>query len=163
MEEKICSVCRTGIDGEDAAILVLGGFGNPRYLCDSCASDFDAASTEREMSGIDGAIDRISKKMTSAKIDDGLVLKTVGELMRAACERREKIRAGEYDFSADTDSDVSEEIPEELCETEEDIESERKEAEKNKKYDRITNVICAVLGLAALGFFIYRIISTYFI
>ena len=163
MEEKICSVCRTGIDGEDAAVLVLGGFGTPRYLCDCCASDFDAASTEREISEIDGAIDRISKKMTSARVDDGLVLETVEELMRAARERREKIRAGEYDFSEDETPDAEEEIPEELRETEEDIENGKKEAEKNKKYDKITNIICGVLGLAALGFFIYRIITAYFI
>ena len=78
-------------------------------------------------------------------------------------ERREKIRAGEYDFSEDEISDAEEEeIPEELLETEEDIENERREAEKNKKPDRITNIICAVLGLAAVGFFIYKIIMTYF-
>ncbi len=163
MSEKMCSVCSARIESDDAAILTLGGFGTPRYLCDSCALDFDAAQAEREISEIDGAIDRISKKMTSAKIDDGLVLKTVEELMRAARERRDKIRAGEYDFSADEVTEGEEEIPEELRETEEDVENEKKEAEKNKKYDRVTNIICAVLALAALGFFIYRIITTYFI
>ena len=162
MEEKSCSVCRVGIDGEDAAILVLGGFGTPRYLCDCCASDFDAAATEREIPEIDGAIDRISKKMTSAKIDDTLVLKTVEELMCAARERREKIRTGEYDFSEDEVSDAEEQIPDELLETEEDIENERREAEKNRKLDKITNIICALIGLAALGFFVYKIIMTYF-
>ena len=164
MEEKICSVCRAGIDSEDAAILTLGGFGMPRYLCSVCEADFDAAATEREISEIDGAIDRISKKMTAARIDDTPVLKTVEELMIAARERREKIRAGEYDFSEDEISDAEEEeIPEELLETEEDIANERREAEKNKKLDRITNIICAVLGLTALGFFIYKMITTYFI
>lgn len=163
MEEKICSVCRAKIESEEAAILTLGGFGNPRYLCDSCASDFDAASSEKEVSDIDSAIDRISKKMTSARVDDGLVLKTVSELMASARERREQIRLGEYDFSEDELPEENEEIPKELLESEEDVAAERLAAEKNKKYDKITNIICAVLALAALGFFIYRIIKTYFI
>ena len=162
MEEKKCSVCRSGISEDDAAILTLGGFGTPRYLCDSCASDFDVAATEREISEIDNAIERISKKMIGSKIEDGLVLKTVEEIMCSARERREKIRTGEYDFSEDAKEIPEEEIPEELRETE-DAEIARKEAEKNKKYDRITNIICAVIGLAALGFFIYRIITSYFI
>lgn len=163
MEEKICSVCRAKIESEEAAILTLGGFGNPRYLCDSCASDFDAASSEKEVSDIDSAIDRISKKMTSARVDDGLVLKTVSELMASARERREQIRLGEYDFSEDELPEENEEIPKELLESDEDVAAERLAAEKNKKYDKITNIICAVLALAALGFFIYRIIKTYFI
>ena len=163
MEEKICSVCRAKIESEEAAILTLGGFGNPRYLCDSCASDFDAAGSEKEVSDIDSAIDRISKKMTSARVDDGLVLKTVSELMASARERREQIRLGEYDFSEDELPEENEEIPKELLESDEDVAAERLAAEKSKKYDKITNIICAVLALAALGFFIYRIIKTYFI
>ena len=115
------------------------------------------------MSDIDSAIDRISKKMTSARVDDGLVLKTVSELMASARERREQIRLGEYDFSEDELPEENEEIPKELLESEEDVAAERLAAEKNKKYDKITNIICAVLALAALGFFIYRIIKTYFI
>lgn len=163
MEEKTCSVCRVGNCCEDSAILTLGGFGTPRYICDDCASDFDAAISERGVCEIDAAIERISKKMTSARIDDGLVLKTVEELMCSARERREKIRVGEYDFSADAEQTADEEIPEELRESEEDAELERKEAEKNKKYDKITNIICSVLGAAALVFFLYRIITAYFI
>lgn len=163
MEEMTCSVCRAKFEGEDASILTLGGFGNPRYLCDSCASDFDAASSEREVSEIDCAIDRISKKMTAAKVDDGLVLRTVSELMTSARERREQIRRGEYDFSEDEVTEENDEIPKELLESEEDAAAEKRAAEKNKKYDKITNIICAVLAIAALGFFIYRIITTYFI
>lgn len=160
---KNCSVCHMGFDGEDAAVLAFGGYGTPRYLCDFCAKDFDAAMTEREVEGIDGAIDRISKKMTNAGIDDEIVLKSVDEIMKAARERREKIRAGEYDFSEDESVSEGDEIPAELLESEEDAEAEKQESKKDKLYDKITNIVCAALSVAALVFIVYQIINAYFI
>ena len=159
---KICSVCHCEFESESADVLAFGAFGAARYLCDGCAKDFDETATGKEISEIDGAIDRISKKMMSARVDDEIVLSTVKEIMIAARERREKIRAGEYDFSEDEEMSA-EEIPEELRETEEDVETERLEAEKNKRYDKITNIVCVIFLILALGFFAYRILTSYFI
>ena len=161
--ERNCSVCHRSFEGEDAAVLAFGGYGTPRYLCDSCAKDFDSAMTEREVEAIDGAIDRISKKMTTARIDDETVLKTVDEIMREARERREKIRTGEYDFSEDESTIEDDAVPEELLETEEDAAAQKKESEKEKIYDKITNIVCGVLSAAALVFIVYQIVTAYFI
>ena len=161
--ERNCSVCHRSFEGEDAAVLAFGGYGTPRYLCDSCAKDFDSAMTEREVEAIDGAIDRISKKMTTARIDDETVLKTVDEIMREARERREKIRTGEYDFSEDESTIEDDTVPEELLETEEDAAAQKKESEKEKIYDKITNIVCGVLSAAALVFIVYQIVTAYFI
>ena len=154
-----CSVCQNNVDGERAAILTLGGFGNPRYMCDECAADFDTATTSRDLSAIGVAIDRISKKMTSVNQDDKAVLKTVKEIMEGAVARAEEIKNGTYDFSEEEASEpVSEEIPDELRETEEDKETVRLEEEKNKKIDKISNWVCLGLIVGALGFLVYRII-----
>lgn len=159
MDSKCC-ICKSAVDGESAAILAMSGFGTPRYICDGCDSELSLATGASELSEIGSAMDRISKKMTENKVEDPLVLKSVQEIMKDARERAEKIKSGEYDFSEDESNDrgESEEIPEELLETEEDRELDRKEAEKNKKFDKISNIICLVLLAAAIGFLIYRVI-----
>ena len=52
-------------------------------------------------------------------------------------------------------------MPEELRESEEDIEKERIKAEKYKKFDTVTNWILAAAFAGALGFMIYRILITW--
>jgi len=164
MEKRTsCSVCRAEIECGEGAVLAVGGFGTPRFICDGCAADFDAATTEKEVGAIDAAIDRISKKMTASAADDDFVLVTVDALMKNARERREKIRLGEYDFSLDEVSESENGVPEELLESEEDIQNEKIEAEKNAKYEKITNIVCAILAIGALGFVIYEMIMRFFI
>ena len=38
---KLCSICSVPVDSENASILVMGGFGNPRYVCEECSQDLD--------------------------------------------------------------------------------------------------------------------------
>lgn len=161
--EKYCSICKAQVSEEDAAILTLGGFGNTRYMCSLCEADFDFATRSHSLDEISGAMDRIGKKMSSSRVDDALVLKTVREIMESASSRAEKIKSGEYDFSLDDtkDEEADGEIPEELLETEEDRETERREAEKNAKFEKISNYICIAAMLAAFGYVIYRIFLTF--
>ena len=161
--EKYCSICKAKVSEEDAAILTLGGFGNPRYMCSLCEADFDFATRSHSLDEISGAMDRIGKKMSSSRVDDALVLKTVREIMESASSRAEKIKSGEYDFSLDEAKDGGEdyEIPEELLETEEDKETERRESEKNAKFEKISNYICIAAILAVFGYVVYRLITTF--
>ncbi len=162
MKEQ-CSICLCQTDSETAAILTMGGFASPCYLCPECEADIEAATFSRDFEQAYSAMDRISKKMTDADIEDKAVLKTVKEIMTEAAARAEKIKSGEYDFSeeeSETDKG-DEEIPEELRETEEDRELDRKEAEANKKIDKITNWVCLALVGAAAAFLIYKIVETY--
>ena len=47
--EKKCSLCKKIVDSENAPILTMGGFGNPRYLCDECAANIEVMTTAREV------------------------------------------------------------------------------------------------------------------
>lgn len=159
-----CSICNSAVESETAAILTMGGFAAPRYICSECESDLDTVSRGVEIEQISSALDRISKKMTKNNVDDRAVLKTIEELISQSKERARKIESGEYDFSEDeTEQEDDIGVPEELLETEEDKELDRKDAEMSKKFDKISNWVCLVILLAALGFLVYRIIQTYFL
>ena len=163
MDSKCC-ICKKEIDGESFAILTMSAYGTPRYICDGCDGELSRAMGAREISKITEAMDKIGEKMAKNNVDESIVLTTVNGIMTEARERAEKIKNGEYDFSLDeeiSESEAEEEIPEELRETEEDRELDRKEAEKNKKLDKITNIVCFVMLAAALGFLIYKIVSSY--
>ena len=156
-----CAICKGNIENvEDEAILAMGGFGNPRYMCDECSSDFDELTLSRDVEAIKAAAERIGKKMSESGVDDKLTLKTVEEIMKSSAERKEKIELGEYDFSEEEaeQNAVCDDVPPELKESEEDAEAERIRAEKYAKFDKITNWICIALLVLAVGFAIYRII-----
>lgn len=161
--EKLCSVCNKKVDSETAAILTIGGYGNPKYICEECDGDFAEATEAKDLEAIKSAMDRIGKKMSLADPNDKLVLKTVEDIMTEASARAKKIQEGTYDFSAEEaeESKEEQEIPEELRETEEDKELDRKEAERNKKIDKIINWVSAILMLGVLGYAIYRLITNF--
>ena len=164
--DSTCSICKAAVNSEEAAILAMGGFGNPRYMCTECAMDFDEMTLSRDEEVIASAISRIGKKISECSIDDKLTLRTVEEIMKSSVERKEKIKAGTYDFSEeDAAIEETEEdgVPEELRESEEDIERERIKAERYAKFDKITNWFCLGAFIGALGFVIYRIVSIYFL
>ena len=122
-----CAICNAEINTEESAILTMGAYGNPKYLCKECSLDMDTATLGKEVAEISAAMERISKKMTVSG-PDKQTYTTVTGLMAIAHDRAQKIKEGEYDFSLD-ESDESEggfdEIPEELAESEEDKEKDR--------------------------------------
>lgn len=161
--EKLCAVCKKKVDSETAAILTLGGYANAKYLCEECDADMEIATRSRECSEISGAMDRITKKMSAAEIDDKLSLKTVSDLLAEAKDRAEQISRGEYDFAKEEEDDAAvEEVPEELRETEEDKIRDEEEREQNKRIDRIIGVISAVVISATFAYIAYRLFSTWF-
>ena len=162
---ETCSICKKSVDSEEVAILSMGGFGTPRYMCCECESDIREMTLSRDIDAINLAIERVGKKLSKTSVDDKITLKTVDEIIKSSADRRERIKNGTYDFSEEDEEaeyEEDEEIPEELRESEEDIEAERLKAEKYKKLDAVTNWILMVLFAGALGFMIYRIITTWF-
>ena len=152
-----CSICKGTVDSESAAILAMGGFGNPRYMCEECRADFDELTLSRDTEAIKLSAERIGKKMSRAGIDDKLTLKTVEDIMKSAGERKEKIEAGVYDFSEEeAEQNSDEQVPEELLESEEESEEEKKKALRAEKLDKITNWICIALIVLAAIFVIYK-------
>jgi vacuolar-type H+-ATPase subunit I/STV1 len=162
--EKLCSCCRAAVDSEDAAILTLGGFGNAKYLCDECDGYLNTVTRGRHAYEIDGAADSLRERIRKAGIDDPLTLKTVESVLKEAKERRDSIERGEYDFAVEEEEDEkSEDIPEELRETEEDRIADEKEAAVNKKWDKIITIVAAVVFIAVVGFLAYKFIAAYFL
>ena len=155
-----CCVCKAPVDTENAPMLTMSGFGIPRYMCGECSADFDEATTATDFDAIKAALDRIGEKIPLVDVDDKITLAAIAEIMKGAKERAKAIENGTYDFGADAPSD--DEIPEELLETEEDRELDRRDAEKVKKIDTIMNYVCAAAVVGAVGFLIYTVIKLFF-
>ena len=126
-----CAICRREVDPQLAPMLTMSGFGIPRYMCEECASDFDEATGATDLNAVAAALDRIGKKLPLVDVDDKITITAIGDIIKNAEERAEKIKNGTYDFSLDVAED--DKIPEELLESEEDRELDRRDAEKAKK------------------------------
>lgn len=142
--EKRCSLCKVDVDSDTADIFAVGGFGNPKYICKSCAADVECTALGREYDAIKAAMDRIGEKMAKADITDETVLDAVNDLFTEAKKRAEQIKAGTYDFA--NDEPEEEESPELL----EDAEPEPEEEEK-KENKALSVAIDVVLGLVLAG------------
>lgn len=142
-DENLCCLCGKAIDKTTADVLTMGGYGNPRYLCDECASTIECATTSRDVAEAKGAIATLGELLPAAAEGDRAVFRTMNSLLSSAVERAEKIEAGTYDFSLDEaeDSESFDEIPEELLETEEDRELDERDEQAQKKFDKIFNII----------------------
>ena len=156
-----CSICQKGIESENPAVLVMGGGGNPRYICEECEGELDLITLGRDSETIYSARARLVSKLTRSAVDDTLTLSTLEDILASAEKRRLAIADGSYDFSEEDAAAecalTEDEVPPELRETEEDAELVRKEEERNKKLDKITNVVCIAAIALMVGFVIYRI------
>lgn len=158
---KHCSVCHKEIAEENPAVLTLTAFANPKYVCKECEEDLDKATLSKDPEEISAAIQNIGDKMKNADNDDKLILNIVTEILNAAAERGELIKDGVYDFSNDEaqEKEGEDSVPEELLETEEDRELDRKEEESKKKFDKILNWVMLAVVLGIVGFAAFKIIT----
>ena len=39
--KRNCSICLKRVEGDDAPVLAMGGYGNPKVLCDECEKIID--------------------------------------------------------------------------------------------------------------------------
>ena len=162
--EKLCSVCKTTVDSESASILVMGGFGNPKYICEDCEHDFDDIISGRDYETIKSAMASIGDKLSKNKIDDELVIETLDSIFDTAKERAEKIKDGTYDFSCDeaVDDDEGDDVPEECRESEEDIALDKMESEKieanAKKMKMLDIAMASVFAALIIGYVIFLIL-----
>lgn len=164
MMGRICSVCGAPV-GEDAEILTIAGFGNPRYLCEKCSGLIDTGLHSRDYEEIAEACDALAMRLEARGCEDETVLAELDGIYSEAKERAEKIKLGEYDFSAEEEeSEDTEtlEIPEELAETEEDRLLDEKEMEESQKFDRMTTWVSAAVFAAAIIFMLLRFVFKVF-
>ena len=159
--KRNCSICLKRVEGDDAPVLAMGGYGNPKVLCDECAELIDKMTLSRDYDEITAAINGVAERMSAANIDDRVTVATMTEMFESSAKRAQSIKEGTYDFALDeVESDEGfDEIPEELQETEEDRLLDEKEAEANAKLDKFLNWAWVGVAIALVGFIIYRIFS----
>ena len=162
MKESYCSICLKRIEREDAPVLTMGAAGIPRLLCSECEELLDTATSGNEISEIEEAIDEISNRVSHGN-PDGATCKVLEELMGSASQRAAAIKSGNYDFSLDgAGDDINfDEIPDELLESEEDKALDKRDEERLKRFDKLTNVIIAVMIIAAVGYVAYKLLSAF--
>lgn len=156
-------MCDVNIEREDAPVLSMGAAGNPRLLCDRCAGLLDTATLGQDFDTIKDAVEQIGNIMADND-PDGVTYSIVSSLMVDASERAKAIKSGTYDFaldSQDMDDGGLDEIPEDMLESEEDIEKDKQEEEKLKKFDEFYNYVLIGAGIAAALFVIWKIIDTF--
>ena len=157
MKEGTCAVCLTPIDTDTAPVLVMGAYGNPRCLCDSCSEHVENFTRGRDYDSIIASMDEISARLSATNIDDGLTVGTVTNMLVTAAKRATAIKEGTYDFSLDAEEEEYI-IPDELKESEEDRALDEKEELQRKKFDKILNWVWAAVGIATLVFILWKFV-----
>lgn len=152
---KPCSICGKSIETENAAVLTISAYGNPRFICDDCAGMLDKAMESRDPVEVESAINFLGEQLKDMKDDNSVA--EVLNIISIAGERHKQIIDGVYDFSLDEkikeiqNKDSFDEIPEELRETEEDRALDEEEAVKQKKFDDAMNWISLAAIIVAIG------------
>ena len=156
-----CSLCTRAEVDDNAPILTMSAYGNPRYICEDCARDLDDATSARDYSVIKSAFDRLGEKIANQLVIDDFVNDTLQEVMSEAAERAEKIKNGEYDFSLDEEADEGEmdDLPEELLETEEDRALDEQDAKRQEIFDKWFNWVSLGAVIGAVAFVVWKIVE----
>lgn len=161
MEE--CIICSAPVDEEIAPVLEIGGYGNPKYLCAECSSDLDTVTLDRDTDNISSAMARITKKIGEADLSEK-TFATVTSILKGAAERAKAIKNGTYDFALDEAEDEDggfDEIPEELRETEEDIELDKRDEEKAEKFNQFFDYISMGVVIGIVIFAVWKILDIF--
>ena len=157
-----CCICEANIEREDAPVLSMGGAGYARVLCDRCAELLDTATLGQDYDEIKSSIAEVGEIMANHD-PDRVTLTVVSGLVYNASQRAKEIKEGTYDFSLDAEDNNEgfDEIPEELRESEEDIQKDKEEEEKLKKFDKIYNYILIGAGIAAGIIVILKVLESF--
>lgn len=160
-----CCICNKKIERDDPAVLAMGGAGIPRYLCDDCEKLLDDATLSTDYDTAGAAIGKLSKLMADGD-PDPVTYAIVNGILIKSSNRAVAIKEGTYDFALDDEPIVEEgydEVPEDLQETEEDKEKDRIDEEKQKKFDKIYNILL-IIGCSAFAVLcIWRLIEIFLI
>ena len=155
-----CCICKKEIDSNTATILFMSGAGIPRCICEECDKNVETMTAGRDPDAIITSCRELAGALERGETGEERVIMLVGEMLGAAKERADKIRAGEYDFSLDEAADEGEEfeLTDDMLETEEDRALDEKEARVNKILDTVTSWTMGIALVAAVVFFIIKFV-----
>ena len=163
-KNKICCTCLRRIENEDAPVLTMGGYGNPKLLCDDCAALVETLTRGTDYDEITDAMKALTERMSSSNVDDRYTVETMTALLADSAERAQKIKEGTYDFALDeVEEEGFDEIPEELRETEEDRLLDEKDAAEAAKFDKFMNWLWIGAGIAAGLLLVWKLINAFLI
>ena len=153
-----CCICHTEGLTEDAPILTHGAYGHARCLCPSCAEILDRVTTSCEAEELRASLRALTDLRLSNGDLDRPCCVTLNAITRQASGRLAALLDGTYQPS-DTIEEGDGELPEELLETEEDRELDRRDDEREARLDRGFNyvwiaVLVLVLGVCAYLLFL---------
>ena len=156
-----CCICGREITDENAPVLFMSGFGNPRLVCSTCEEHIDVANNGCEPEKIEEACRALASDLEAHNTDETAVINAVGKILLSARDRKNAIEDGSYDFSSDESTTEEEEfdITEDLMETEEDRALD--EAEKLRS-DKLDKIISWISGIAFAGVAVYIILKFIF-
>lgn len=156
---KNCCICQSQIEKDDAPVIAMSGYGNPKCVCSECEALIDAATESREPEKITEACKALGEALTRGNTGDEQIIQTVNEIIFTASERCEAIKEGTYDFSLDEKSEEDEfDITEDLMETEEDKEKDARDAKINNIIDAIGAWVAGLAFVGVVVFFILKFI-----
>ena len=156
---KHCVICKRPIEKEDPAILMMGGYGVPKCICEECENTVDLLNESVDAAEIREGCRKLGEALTRGDTGDESVIVTVNEIIAEAGEKAERIENGTYDPDEAKDEEEEFDITEDLQETEEDRKLDEEEARANKVYNTVSSWVAGIIIVIALGFFIYKLIA----
>ena len=106
---KNCSICKAEIENENPSVLTMGGYGNPRYVCENCDAEIERMLYSQVPAEAQAAMKQLGDHLARIGCEDNAVIDTMQEMMRRAGERAAAIEKGAYDFSEDAAEEGEEE------------------------------------------------------
>ena len=155
---KNCCICQAPITNENAPVIAMSAYGNPKCVCEECEAIIDSATLSHDPNEIVESCKSLGEALTRGNTCDEQVIDAVNGIICTASIRCEKIANGNYDFSEDESNEVEFEISDELMESEEDRIKDEKDAKAAKIIDTIASWACGVILVGAVIFFILKFI-----
>lgn len=154
---KNCVICKRVIETEDPAILTMGAYGSPKYICSECEGNIDTITESNDTESVRNACRELGDALTRGDTGDGTVIEAVNTLIAEASERCAKMDEGTYEEPEETPEEEFE-LTEDLLESEEDRLLDEEEAKQEKLMNTITSWVSGIIIVAAMAFFIYRML-----
>ena len=154
-----CVICKRPIEKEDPAILMMGGYGVPKCICEECENTVDLLNESEDAGEIREGCRKLGEALTRGDTGDESVIVTVNEIIAEAGKKAESIENGTYDPNEEKEEEEEFDITEDLEETEEDRKLDEEEARANKIYNTVSSWVAGIIIVIALGFFIYKLIA----
>ena len=156
---KLCCICHHPLNNEDAPVIAMGGYGNPKCACESCEALIDTATTSRDPEEISEACKSLGEALTAGNTGDEQIIDTVNDIIRSASERGAAIKEGTYDFALDeADAEDEFDITDDLKESEEDRKKDERDEKVAKIIDTALSWACGAIFVAAITLFIIKFI-----